>query len=270
MPEEVEFIDGLRIRSKGEGELTLLFVHGYACSGTDWLGQISALSPHYRCAALDLPGHGESAAETTATLFALGEAVNRVKQWLGGRVVLVGHSLGCKTIREAYRQSSEQVAGMVFVDGSLYVGKRKTVTEAAREMIDRNGTATFLANLVEGMFSELTNPVEADKVRARARAMDVDFARDLFLNSVEWDVDRAVQTIRDIEVPTLVVQCMSFEASFGWRSMRTDEETPFMALIRILTPSPTIRVFCASGHFPMLDAPDQLNEALGEFAASLG
>lgn len=269
MWERQDFIDGLRVRTKGKGPLTLLFVHGYTCSGTDWLGQIDALSSNYRCVTLDLPGHGESTAEPIPTMFALGEAVNKVKSSIGGNVVLIGHSLGCKTIREAYRQSSAQIVGMVFVDGSLYIGRPDAVANAAHDMVERGGAAAFLANLVEGMFSEKTNPAKADEVRARSLNMNVEFAKDLFLDSVAWDLERAVQTIRAIEVPVLVVQCMAFEASFGWRPIRDGEETPFMTLNRILTPSATLRILSGSGHFPMLDAPDHLNDTLNRYVASL-
>jgi pimeloyl-ACP methyl ester carboxylesterase len=177
--------------------------------------------------------------------------------------------MGCKTIREAYRQCEAQVAGMVFIDGSLYVGRRDVVRNAARTALERNGVEGFLKNLVEGMFSAITDSAAADFVRARARRMDVGFAGDLFLDSVDWDMAEAVQTLREINVPTLVVQCTAFDTSFGWRALREGEETPFMTLVRTLTPKPQIVALSDSGHFPMLDAPDQLGEVLEAFAAGL-
>ena len=46
---------------RGTGDPTLTFVHGFACSLKDWEEQFRALSPRFRCVALDLPGHGDSA-----------------------------------------------------------------------------------------------------------------------------------------------------------------------------------------------------------------
>ena len=45
----------------GEGEQTLVFVHGFASHLPTWEQNFSVLKKYYRCIALDLPGHGFSA-----------------------------------------------------------------------------------------------------------------------------------------------------------------------------------------------------------------
>src|SRR5262245_49169523 len=67
---------GINFQSTGAKDPTLIFVHGFACALSDWDGQVKALSPNYRCAALDLPGHGNSAKPEEPTIESLAKAVN--------------------------------------------------------------------------------------------------------------------------------------------------------------------------------------------------
>ena len=44
----------------GHGEPPIVFVHGFACSHTDWDAQIAYLAPYHQTIAVDLRGHGAS------------------------------------------------------------------------------------------------------------------------------------------------------------------------------------------------------------------
>ena len=61
----------VNFRVTGSQDPTLLFVHGFACAHDDWDAQVNALSPRYRCVALDLPGHGASATPATVSIAAM-------------------------------------------------------------------------------------------------------------------------------------------------------------------------------------------------------
>src|SRR4051812_31838567 len=126
---------------RGTGDPTLIFVHGFACSLDDWEEQLRGLSPSFRCVALDLPGHGDSAKPNTVSIEVLGAAVNRVKdQVAASNTILVGHSMGCRVIVEAFQQSGTTVSGLVFVDGS-FLGEPALKTATAA--IDRAGMDAF-------------------------------------------------------------------------------------------------------------------------------
>src|SRR5206468_3612485 len=104
----------------GTNDPTLIFVHGFACSLDDWEEQLRSLSPQFRCVALDLPGHGHSAQPETISIETLATAVNRVKDRIAApSTILVGHSMGCRVITDAFQQSGATVSGIVFVDGSI-------------------------------------------------------------------------------------------------------------------------------------------------------
>src|SRR3954469_7709338 len=101
---------------RGTGDPTLIFVHGFACSLDDWDEQLRGLSPSFRCVALDLPGHGGAAMPDPVSLEMLAAAVNRVKDQVeASDTILVGHSMGCRVIVEAFQQSAATVSGLAFV-----------------------------------------------------------------------------------------------------------------------------------------------------------
>lgn len=80
----------------GEGEQTLVFIHGFASHIPVWEHNLSVLKKYYRCLALDLPGHGFSAKKNYS--YSIDFYVQTVKQWLDKlgvqKAVLVGHSMG--------------------------------------------------------------------------------------------------------------------------------------------------------------------------------
>jgi pimeloyl-ACP methyl ester carboxylesterase len=105
---------------RGTDNPTLIFVHGFACSLDDWEKQFRGLSSRFRCVALDLPGHGDSAKPETISIEIMGTAVNEVKDRIAApSAILVGHSMGCRVIIDAFQQSGATVSGLVFVDGSF-------------------------------------------------------------------------------------------------------------------------------------------------------
>src|SRR5437764_5714843 len=140
---------------RGTGDPTLIFVHGFACSLDDWEAQLRALSPSFRCVALDLPGHAGSAKPDTISIEILGAAVNRVKdQVAASNTILVGHSMGCRVIVEAFQQSGASVSGLVFVDGSFLGGDLESALKTATAAIDRAGMDAFTQQFFSDMFLE--------------------------------------------------------------------------------------------------------------------
>jgi len=257
----------MNIQITGSGKLAFLFVHGFCCSGDDWRFQVDALSADFTCITLDLPGHGGSALPPGATMVELAKAVNRAKEVSGAKdVILVGHSLGCKVIREAYSLSRSQVAGLVFIEGAFYPGEAGPLIERAAGMIDEKGFVPFASSHFEDMFTPASDPAEKQRVMERLGRMDTAFGKDLYLEAVRWDPARSLDTLREIRVPSLVIQSTYIDGALKRQPLDLGMSTPFMDVVRDLVKDADTLVIPGVGHFTMFDAPQAVNRELRNFA----
>jgi len=119
-PQVVSSRDGTPISYEvfGNGEPSLVFVHGWCCDNRYWRAQKTYFSRHHRVVMLDLAGHGHSGATRKRyTMKRFGEDVQAVTEAAAGQnVILVGHSMGGSVIAEAARLMPKRVIGLVGVD----------------------------------------------------------------------------------------------------------------------------------------------------------
>lgn len=81
---------------EGEGEETLLFIHGLANYGPIWYNNITHLKSNFRCIAIDLPGNGlSSRGDYPFTMFFYAECIAKFIEKLNLKnLTLIGHSMG--------------------------------------------------------------------------------------------------------------------------------------------------------------------------------
>jgi len=262
---------GLNLVDRGDGDPSIILIHGFTCNLSDWKEQLSGLSNSHRCVAVDLPGHGASAAPREATIEALGEAVNQALDKLGLKeVVLVGHSMGCRVVSEAYSQSPGRVRGVVYVDGSIVAqGDADAAEKRAIEAVDRIGMDRFVNALYEGFFVESTPAAVRESVCAGLPAISMDFARKLWFNLVRWDAARSRAVLRTIDVPALVIQSTFFDPNLERASLSPGQTTPWVSEVSKAISDVTVKIIEGVGHFPMLEAPRQTNDAISSFVRRL-
>ncbi len=108
----------------GNGDTTLLFVHGSCIDQTYWAGQVSYFQEKYKVVTVDLPGHGKSGHNREQySLQTWGsDIVWLIKMLLLDNVVLVGHSMGGSIIMHAAVAYPDIVKGFVGVDYFKSVG----------------------------------------------------------------------------------------------------------------------------------------------------
>jgi pimeloyl-ACP methyl ester carboxylesterase len=262
-------IGNINFRVIGTGEPTLLFVHGYACSLDDWDGQIKTLSSRLRCATLDLPGHGGSARPPAATIAAMAEAVNKVKEQIGShRTILIGHSMGCRVVTEAFVQSRSDVAGLVFVDGSILAGDPETTLAKAKAAVARDGINAFTQRLFNDMFLESSDPKLRERLVARAQAVDAGFREELFFDLIRWDLSKAKEALKQITVPALVLQSTFINTELKRVALQAGMTTPWMDAVASLVPKGQAKVISGPGHFAMIEAAQAITDEIQKFAAS--
>jgi pimeloyl-ACP methyl ester carboxylesterase len=252
---------------RGTDNPTLIFVHGFACSLDDWEKQFRALSSRFRCVALDLPGHGDSAKPETISIEIMGTAVNEVKDRIAApSAILVGHSMGCRVIIDAFQQSGATVSGLVFVDGSFLGYDLQSTMKSTKAAIDRAGMDAFTQRFFSDMFLDSGDPVR-DRVIARAQDLDASFREDLFLDLVRGDTTKLRDALRRIHVPTLVLQSTFMGSDLKRASLSVGMTTPWMDAVANLVQKSQARVIPNAGHMTMIEAAQAVNNAIREFAA---
>jgi pimeloyl-ACP methyl ester carboxylesterase len=125
--------DGVKIKFdvQGNGELAVVFVHGWAGYRSGWDRQMSYFSQKYKVVSIDLAGFGESGNNRKNwTMDAFGEDVVSVIKHLNiKKAVIVGQSMGAAVILEAAIRIPGRVIGLVPVDMFQNVESKRTKEE---------------------------------------------------------------------------------------------------------------------------------------------
>jgi pimeloyl-ACP methyl ester carboxylesterase len=249
------------------GSPTLVFVHGFGCTLEDWSAQFDGLSSSFKCVALDLPGHGSSAKPEQPSIAALALAVNAVKAESGGaEVILIGHSMGAKVIREAYRQSSQGVRGLVFVDSSIYVGDQDTLIKKQRDAIAKAGFYPYVEGLFGQMFVQGSDEGLKQRLVARSRNINAALGEELLVDSIRWELSKGAEALKDIAVPCLVIQSTYYNSDFKRVALEPGVSTPFMDTVKATVPNSEVKGVLGVGHFPMIEAAGTVNTYIADFA----
>jgi pimeloyl-ACP methyl ester carboxylesterase len=102
--------------------VTTILCDGICCDGYIWKYLWDDLSPITRLCHWNYRGHGRSAAPSDPGRIdtaAHADDLNCIRLHVGdGPVVLVGHSMGCQVVLEAYRKRPEKIHGLVLLCGS--------------------------------------------------------------------------------------------------------------------------------------------------------
>jgi pimeloyl-ACP methyl ester carboxylesterase len=117
----------------GSGSPALICVHGFACTHQDWRHQVEHFERTNDVVACDLRGHGKTPGrpqECSIEHYG-GDVAALVNNLELERVVLIGHSMGCRVVLEAARLIPDKIAGIVLVDGSLNATSDPQGAEAA-------------------------------------------------------------------------------------------------------------------------------------------
>jgi len=243
----VESADGSRIAYgvKGQGDTTLIFVHGWLCSHKVWQSQIDHFSKNYKVAWLDLAGHGDS--ETSRQKFtmpAFAGDVKSVYDKVGGqKVILIGHSMGGAIVIETAKLLGEKVIGLVAVD-SFY---------------------TALATVPEKVKLAYIKSLKKDYVNTLKKDVNSMFTKNA-------DPDLIDSTYKNMLAPDHRVGVSALYELIKWNSKNEQSELKnFAGKLYNINAAPTSRekksnksvvLISGTGHFVTQAKPDEFNSAL--------
>ena len=248
--------------SKGNGQLSVVFIHGWCANKSYWENQIEALSKKHRVVALDLAGHGESSGRRkhwTPENFSK-DVVAVVRELNLKQVVLVGHSVAEDVLIRASRMLPERTVAIVGIENFKNTGIE--MTDSLRGEVNR--------------FFRLV----AYDYKGSAKA----FAYDQLLipgmdPKVRWRILRdVVEADTSISVPILRGLFEDFELE---KSFLKEMIVPLHLINSSYRPTDTthLKKFCPNGfsfteidscgHYPMLERPAELNKKLEAVLAEI-
>ena len=248
--------DGVPIHyhAEGDGSPALVFVHGWSCDGSYWSEQVRAFSPRRRVTTIDLAGHGQSGKDRREwTIPAFAQDVRAVIEALDlERVVLVGHSMSGVVILEAARLLPGRVVALIPVDTLHDVTWKpgKEIDDLLETMQrDFPGAAR---QFVKGMFPPGADPDLVETISGRMSGAPPAIAMAVLRAAFTFDAAGAMAQVRQ---PIRAINSGTYP---------TKLETN-----RRYAPQFEAVIIQGTGHFPMLEKPEEFNRLLGEAIADL-
>jgi pimeloyl-ACP methyl ester carboxylesterase len=254
----------------GRGAPALVFVHGFACSHEDWQAQLDFFSRTNEVVACDLRGHGDTpgrAHECSIEHYG-GDVAALINNLELERAVLIGHSMGCRVVLEANRIASERIASIVLVDGSrLASGNPHAAEAAARRTVENAGYASFAEHLFRQMFFRPS--ALADEIVERAVRSSAEFGPALWPRMARWDAERMDEALGSVRSPLMAIQTTTRDAQLRRTPLKPGDTSPWLQLLEQAVPGARLEIISGVGHFPQLEAPDEVNRLLSEFVSQV-
>jgi pimeloyl-ACP methyl ester carboxylesterase len=236
----------------GHGGLPVLFIHGNGADSTQWETQLVHLRKTRRAVAVDLPGMGNSApaANGEYSLKANAAAVDAAVSSIGlKRFVLVGHSYGGAVAATYAAAHPDRVAAVIYADSAASVPAMsppmQTFVDALRAdrmKVTRIWFAPMLKPSSQAVQDRVFATVEKSKVDAFAGALE---------RLAGYDAKSVVNAYPG---PKFVIYAADIESPQSFRPQFPD------LLAEKIT---------GTGHWLMLDKPDEFNAALDKFLAQV-
>ena len=263
-------IDTARIfyERTGAGDPPLMLVHGFTCAHDDWRHQVARFAHECTVVTFDLRRHGASTGKAEqCTIETYGHDVGELARHLQlAPATLVGHSMGCRVVLEAYSQAPERVAGLVLIDGS-WLGADANAEAALRNHIAAIGGSAFAREL----FGEALLPPTAEgrAIMDRAARFPSDVALHLFPQMAGWETRRMKPVLSSVRVPLLAIQSTNLDPQRRRVYLQPGQSTPWLDLVREQVSQARIELVPNAGHFTMIDAEARCNQLLADFISRL-
>jgi pimeloyl-ACP methyl ester carboxylesterase len=205
---QISYID------EGNGNQTILLVHGLASNAGFWRYNIPELSKHYRVIAVDLPGYGKS--EKGVYPYTMSFYAETLKRFLDSlkldKIILIGHSMGGQIGITFALKYPERLNKLILADPAGIEKFSRGQGDWLKSVLTVNG---IKATTEEGVRKNLTinfytwNDKNEWMVEERVRIAKADDFDDFcyaVVRCVHGMLDEPTSDkLKDIKVPTLII-----------------------------------------------------------------
>jgi pimeloyl-ACP methyl ester carboxylesterase len=239
----------------------VVLLHGAGMDRTVWSQQTRWLAHHgTRALAVDLPGHGDSEGPAITSIWGLATWTARLAEALGGRIHLVGHSMGAFIALEAAAATPDRIASVVLMGVGAAMPVHPDLQVAADD--DDPLAAALMAGWMHGPDQKFgLNPTPGMSMTGTSRAV-IEACPPGVLGSdlaACATYPGAVDAATALTCPvTLILGSL-------------DRMTPRRAAQPLLDAMPSAAVveLPDSGHAPMMEEPGAVRRALGDHLGRL-
>lgn len=258
---------------EGSGPGTILFVHGLGSYLPAWKNNITELSKHYRCIAIDLPGYGKSSKENyEGSMRFYAKIIREFCDQLGlKKIVLAGHSMGAQISIVAALAYPDLVDRLVLASPAGFETFNKGEREWFRQVMTADGVRLTTVEQIRTNFAynfyrmpESARFMIDDRIAMRSAA---DFPGYCFIipQCVKGMVDEPVfDLLPQIKQPVLVL----FGQNDNLIPNRFLHGGPTEAVARAgaeRIPNCTLTMLPKAGHFAMFEQAERFNQAVQAF-----
>ena len=240
---------------RGSGGATVLFIHGIGPGGVIWDLVTQGLAETSRALVLDLPGFGASVrGDLSGDVDDAATLVHRVLHTHGQTepLIVVGHAYGGLVALNFAARFPSHVSRLALVSTAGF-DRNPAATLERRDDVQSNGWDAAAADawLRAGLVEDLAE-AHFDAMRDQAAAVDANLVTACLASSARRVL---LEDATDVNLPLLLVR--GSDDPFV-----TDDDLQILAA---RMPGAEIFTLAGAGHWPSLEAPDELRAELVRF-----
>lgn len=262
MPDAIVNGGKISYQERGAG-LPIVLIHGFPLDGRVFDDQLAGLSDSFRVIVPDLPGFGRSAPAQAFTMRGLAADLRAFLKQIGALpCVLGGLSMGGYVVLPMAEMFPADLKGLILLDT-----RAEADTDEARQNRDRMAAAARergAAAVVEMMFGKMLaqstahqRPHVAQKLRQVMSEQPVDAI--VYALAAMRDREDFRPRLGSIQTPTLIVV-----GEYDAITPPANAET-----MRSGLPRGWLITIPDSGHMPVMEQPESVNEAIRRFIREL-
>jgi pimeloyl-ACP methyl ester carboxylesterase len=237
---------------QGQGDTTLLFLHGWCINGTYWKDQVDYFSKNYNVYAIDLPGFGTSKAERTD--WTIEEYANDVSAFMdtmhAENVVIIGHSMAGEIMLQTALSNNPKIVGLVGVDNFKLIDVEFTPEQMEQmtdflTMLEKDFKNSAPAYADRMLFHPTTSKEVKDRVKADFANSDSVIGYGALMNHMQYSSADA-QRLEQLNYPLYLINNDGLPTNES--GLKNHCKNGFQ-----------VETISATGHYPMIEKPAEFN-----------
>ncbi len=237
---------------QGQGDITLLFLHGWCIDGAYWKNQVEYFSKSYNVYAIDLPGFGKSKA--VRTNWTIEEYANDVTAFMDAmnlrNVVIIGHSMAGEIMLQTALSNNPKIVGVVGVDNFKIIDvvftpeQMKKMTDFL-PMLEKDfkNSAPAYADMM--LFHPTTSKEVKDRVKTDFANSDSVIGYKTIMTQMQYASTDA-QRLEQLNYKLYLINSDGFPTNET--GLKSHCKNSFQ-----------VEMISATGHYPMIEKPTEFN-----------